>query len=88
MRAPGARNQIVNVGSDREVTIRELGDMMMRARDLSNDVELHPSPQGSVKRRAPDLTKLRSLIDFRPAVPLEEGVRRTVDWYLDGQDRG
>tara|TARA_B100001750_G_scaffold53429_1_gene40607 strand:- start:2616 stop:3593 length:978 start_codon:yes stop_codon:yes gene_type:complete len=87
-RAPGARNQIVNVGSDREVTIRELGDMMMRARDLSNDVELHPSPQGSVKRRAPDLTKLRSLIDFRPAVPLEEGVRRTVDWYLDGQDRG
>ena len=80
-RTPAAANQVVNVGSDQEVTISRLGELMMRAANIDAPIELHPSPRGSVKRRVPDLTKLRSLIGFEPKWTLERGLLDTVTWY-------
>jgi UDP-glucose 4-epimerase len=80
-RSDAAANQIVNVGNDREVTIKELGELMMHVSGIDAPLELHPSPAGSVKRRVPDLGKLRSLVGFEPSWSLERGVRETVAWY-------
>lgn len=76
-----AANQIVNVGSTDEVTMAHLGELMMKVAGIDAPIELHPSPPGSVKRRAPDVTKLRSLIGFEPRWSLERGLRETVGWY-------
>lgn len=81
-RCAGAAGEIVNVGSDHELTIRELAETILRLRGVEAALDLHPSPAGSVRRRAPDLTKLRALTEFVPRVPLEQGLRETVDWYL------
>jgi nucleoside-diphosphate-sugar epimerase len=42
-----------------------------------------PAAAGSVARRCPDLTLLRELTGYEPRVPLEEGVRRTFEWYRE-----
>jgi nucleoside-diphosphate-sugar epimerase len=76
-----AANQIVNVGSDEEIKIEELGKLMMKAAKVTADIELHPSPAGSVARRSPDLTKLRALTGFERRWTLERGVEETVRWY-------
>jgi len=80
-RSPSAADQIVNVGSDEEVTIAELGNLMMRAAGIDAPIDLHPSPIGSVPRRVPNLTKLRALTGFERKWPLERGVAETVRWY-------
>ncbi|MBA3454745.1 MAG: NAD-dependent epimerase/dehydratase family protein [Deltaproteobacteria bacterium] len=80
-KAPAAADQIVNVGSTEEVTIAKLGEMMMRVAGIRAPIELFPSPQGSVKRRAPDVAKLRSITGFEPAWTLERGLAETVAWY-------
>jgi nucleoside-diphosphate-sugar epimerase len=79
--ASSAANQIVNVGSDHEVTIAHLGALMMRAAGLDAPIRLLPSPKGSVRRRAPDLAKLRSLIGFEPQWSLERGLSETLRWH-------
>jgi len=50
---------------------------------VSPAIEASPAPAGSVVRRCPDLSRLRSLTGYEPAVPLEEGVRSTFAWYRD-----
>jgi nucleoside-diphosphate-sugar epimerase len=81
-RSAAARDQVVNIGSTHEITIRELGEQMLRAAGIQAEIVLHPSPAGSVRRRSPDVSKLRALTDFTPRWTLEQGLRETVAWYL------
>lgn len=84
MATDGAVNQIVHIGNDTEETnIADLTKLVLRVADFDPDLDPVPAPAGSVARRCPDLTTLRALTGFEPRVPLEEGVRRTFDWYRD-----
>ncbi|SCF29389.1 NAD-dependent epimerase/dehydratase family protein [Micromonospora mirobrigensis] len=82
MGVPAAAGQIVHIGNDSEQTnIADLAKLVLRLAGVAPDVVHLPAPANSVRRRCPDLTRLRQLTGFEPAVPLEEGVRRTLDWY-------
>lgn len=80
--APAAAGEIVNVGGQTEVVIGDLAQTMMRVCGFEGEVVLHPSPSGSVKRRAPKLDKLKAITGFCEGVALEDGLRRTADYYL------
>lgn len=76
---------IVHIGNQhKEIEIRKLYEMVF---DLckwtpSNRVN-HPSPTGSVPRRCPDITLLRSLTDYEPSTPFRDGLLITAKWYLE-----
>jgi len=78
----GTAGEIVNVGSDEEIVIHELGRIMMDVCGFDGEITLHPSPRGSVRRRVPQIHKLRSLTGFAPKVGLRQGLRLTADYYL------
>lgn len=73
--------EIFHIGTDREVSIRELAHLV--ARTCRRDIRIVPGDRlpGSTPRRCPDISKLRRL-GFEPRVALEEGVARTAAWYL------
>jgi CDP-glucose 4,6-dehydratase len=48
---------------------------------LTPEIRGHGTPQGEIDRQWVDATKLRELTGWEPAVPLEDGLRRTLDWY-------
>ena len=82
MATPEAAGQIVHIGDDSaETNIGDLAKLVLRATGATATLAPSAAPPGSVKRRCPDLTRLRALTGFEPSVPPEEGVRRTVDWY-------
>jgi nucleoside-diphosphate-sugar epimerase len=74
--------EVVNVGGDREVKIidlaREIMDLLGRG---DEQVTLHPSPTGSVKRRLPAIGKLGKLTGFKAQWKLREGLAATIDFY-------
>jgi nucleoside-diphosphate-sugar epimerase len=76
---------IYHIGTDFEVSIRDLAYLVARA--CGREIRIVPGEllPGSTPRRCPDVTKLRRL-GFEPEVPLEEGVRRTAQWYLANCD--
>lgn len=74
--------QVVNIGATRETRIDELGRLMMEAAGWSGEIVLEPSPKGSVKRRAPDVSKLVALTGFHEEWSLEDGLRETAQYYV------
>lgn len=84
MAVPEAAGRIVHIGNDREETnIGDLAALVLRVARARPAVEASPAPPGSVARRCPDLTRLRSLTGYEPKVPLAEGVRSTFAWYAE-----
>lgn len=81
MTTDAAMGEIVNIGNDSSTNIGDLGKLVLRVTDFHAALEAKPAPPGSVARRCPDLTKLRALTGYEPTVSLEEGVRRTFEWY-------
>ena len=68
-------------GFDTAYRLGDLAKLVLRVADGNAAIEALPAPPGSVHRRCPDLTRLRELTGYEPAVTLEEGVRSTFAWY-------
>lgn len=84
MGTPAAAGQIVHIGNDRDETnIGDLAKLVLRLAGVSPVIEPLAAPPGSVPRRCPDLTRLRSLTGYEPAITLDEGVRSTYSWYRE-----
>src|SRR5262249_44952674 len=83
MDAERAAGQIVNVGNDTDEPVTgALAALIWRLAGVSPRIERHSAPPpGSVDRRCPDLTRLRSLTGFVPKVSLDAGVSETLTWY-------
>lgn len=77
------KNDTVNIGSEQEVKILELAERIMKLAKLEGDITLHPSPPGSVRRRAPNTGKLRSLVGFKEKWTIDDGLQETIKYYLD-----
>jgi nucleoside-diphosphate-sugar epimerase len=72
-------NDVVNLGSDREVTVKELAEVVSRlTRTKSRIVHLDPLKEGDMRRRCPDNTKMRRLLN-RDLVPLHDGIRKVLE---------
>lgn len=82
--SPYTMNEIVNIGNSREeISINEL--VLTIAKVLNKVVtinELQDTP-GSPQRRCPDTTKMEKLTGYTPVISLEEGIRKTYNWYKD-----
>lgn len=68
---------LVNIGSGREVTIRELAEIVNRATGANAELRFDASMPDGTPRKFLDLTLLNSL-GWKAAIPLEEGVAKTV----------
>ncbi|MGA2385350.1 MAG: UDP-glucuronic acid decarboxylase family protein [Candidatus Bathyarchaeia archaeon] len=82
MASPKAKGEVVNVGSIEETTILELAKKVQEATKTKSTIEFHPLPKDDPKRRCPDTSKLLRLAEWKPNVNLEEGLKRTVAWFL------
>jgi UDP-glucose 4-epimerase/UDP-glucuronate decarboxylase len=75
--------QIVHIGNPREeITIERLARRVMATMGIDLPIEERGRRSASVSRRCPDTARLRALTGFEAQVPLEEGLRETVEWYL------
>ena len=63
-------------------SMEELAKKLFKIVDWKpNQVHKKDSLPGSVKRRKGDIAKIQKLIDWKPEVPLEDGLKITFDWY-------
>ena len=72
-------NEIVNIGVDDEISIRDLAERILCEAGIIGDLVLEPAPAGSVKRRCADVSKFNQLTNFAPEVDLQHGIRLTLE---------
>ena len=80
-------DQPVNLGSGREISIRDLVELIAQLTGFSGKIRWDTSKPNGQPRRGLDVSRAESLLGFRAAMPFEEGLRRTVDWYEQNRER-
>jgi dTDP-glucose 4,6-dehydratase len=76
-----AVNDPVNLGNPREMTLLELAKHVLRLSGSRSEIVYRPLPTDDPKVRQPDIRRARRLLGWEPVVPLEEGLRATIEWY-------
>jgi dTDP-glucose 4,6-dehydratase len=71
----------VNLGSPAELTVLEFAQAIRRLTGKSVPIEYHPLPEDDPKRRRPDIAKARRILGWEPRVPLDEGLRQTLEYF-------
>ncbi len=70
-----------NLGSGQEISIKELSQMIVRLTGYEGKLVWDTSQPNGQPRRALDTHRAEEFFGFRAQVTLEEGLRRTIDWY-------
>lgn len=71
----------MNVGSGREITIKDLAELIAELSGFKGKIVWDPSKPDGQPRRCLDVSRARAQIGFEAKTPLEEGLRRTIDWF-------
>ena len=73
----------LNLGVGHEVPIKELAETIAALTGFDGRIRWDTSKPDGQPRRAVDASRARAELGFAPSVVLEEGLRRTIDWYRE-----
>jgi UDP-glucose 4-epimerase len=82
-----AVGEVVNIGTDEEVSIKELAELMIRLAGSRSTVrfvtqtEVYGPSYEDIRRRVPSIRKMRELLGVVPRVSLDDGLQRTIEWF-------
>jgi UDP-glucuronate decarboxylase len=81
MNTPDEVTGPVNLGNPVEFTIRELAEQVLAQTRSQSSLLQEPLPQDDPRQRQPDIDLARQLLGWEPAVPLADGLERTIDYF-------
>ncbi|HYG27444.1 MAG TPA: UDP-glucuronic acid decarboxylase family protein [Caulobacteraceae bacterium] len=87
IRYDGSQPGPVNIGNPIELTLHELVDVILELTGSSSEIVYRPLPVDDPKRRKPDISKAKALLDWEPRTSLEMGLRATIEWFEEGSAR-
>ncbi len=73
----------VNLGNPQEMSLLELAKKILVLSGSSSQIVFNPLPIDDPKVRQPDITRARTLLGWEPTVDLDEGLRRTIEWFRE-----
>ena len=72
----------MNLGTGTETSIRELAETIARLVEFEGQITWDTDKPNGQPRRCLDVSRAEREFGFRAGTALEEGLRRTIDWYL------
>ncbi len=72
-----------NVGNPQEITILEFAERIRKRFENAPPIVFEPLPQDDPKRRCPDITKAKRILNWEPKVGLEEGLKLTLAYFKE-----
>ena len=74
---------VFNIGNDEEVTIKDLAKKIILLTGSKSKIKFLDLPQDDPKQRKPDLSKAEKLLDYTPSITLDDGLKKTIEWFLE-----
>jgi len=71
----------VNIGNPREVTILEFAEIIQKVWGKRCEIRFEPLPVDDPRTRRPDITRARTLLNWEPIVTIEDGLKKTLEWF-------
>lgn len=73
--------EVFNLGNPNEKTILEIAELINKLTNSSSKIKFEELPQDDPKVRNPDISKANKFLDWKPKISLEEGLRRTIEYF-------
>ena len=70
-----------NIGNPHEFTVRQLAELVLKLTGSRSTITEQPLPTDDPKVRQPDIRHARETLEWEPRVPLEDGLRRTIEYF-------
>ncbi|MEW6592545.1 MAG: UDP-glucuronic acid decarboxylase family protein [Candidatus Hadarchaeota archaeon] len=77
----GLAGEVANIGNPREVKVLEVARLVKKITGSKSEVVFKPLPMDDPSRRRPDISKAKKLLGWEPTVPLEAGLRQTIEYF-------
>ena len=74
-------NEPVNLGNPKELKIIDFANAILKLTGSRSKIAYKPLPQDDPKQRRPDISKAKKELGWAPEVDLEEGLRKTIEWF-------
>jgi dTDP-glucose 4,6-dehydratase len=71
----------VNIGNPHEMTVLEFAKKIIELTNSKSEIVYRPLPEDDPQVRQPDITKARKILNWEPAVKLEEGLLKTIEYF-------
>ncbi len=71
----------INLGNPGEFTILELAEKIIALTGSKSEIIFNPLPEDDPRQRRPDITIANQVLDWKPKVPLDEGLKKTVAYF-------
>ncbi|MCM8778391.1 MAG: SDR family oxidoreductase [Candidatus Omnitrophica bacterium] len=71
----------VNLGNPTEISVIELAKLIIQITESKSKIEFKPLPQDDPKKRMPDISLAKKILNWEPKVKFEEGLKRTISWF-------
>jgi CDP-glucose 4,6-dehydratase len=78
---PELRGQAFNFSNEAQVTVLELVDRLLALMDSTLKPDIRNEATNEIRRQYLDATRAREALQWKPQFTLDEGLRRTIDWY-------
>jgi len=78
--------EIINLGNDRPVAILKLIELIEGLLGRKAQIDRRPAHPADVPATWASIDKAKELLGWEPKIRLEEGLKRTVDWYLENRE--
>ncbi|MEO1372840.1 MAG: UDP-glucuronic acid decarboxylase family protein [Cyanobacteria bacterium J06635_10] len=73
----------INLGNPDEYTILELAQTVQNMINPDAEIKFEPLPSDDPRRRRPDISKAKSLLNWEPSIPLQEGLKQTIEDFRE-----
>ncbi len=84
--ATSGSGQVMNVANGERISLLDLADVMKTVTGRTDlGIDFQPERKGDVKHSQADNTRAKEWLGYQKLVGLEEGIRRTIDWWKDSR---
>ena len=78
---PGLAGEIFNIGNQNEKTILEIANIIKKLTKSQSKIIYKTIGRDDPKRRCPDISKAKKLLNWQPKISLEQGLKQTIKYF-------
>lgn len=79
--------EIMNIGQGKGYTIKEIAYMVKDAANWKGQFVFDTSKPDGAPKKILDVSKMRSILGWEPKTEIKEGIRKTVEWYIENREK-
>jgi nucleoside-diphosphate-sugar epimerase len=73
----------INLGNPGEYKVADLAKMIIKTLGAQSKIKFEPLPQDDPKRRRPDISLAKKLLNWQPEIKVEEGIKKTANYFQE-----